>query len=80
MDRIIRWIFAAVGIALLLYASATLIDSMDRKADMESRLAALEQEAEELRCENARIAGDLSAWPTEDPAADEILGSTQPPL
>ena len=38
------------------------------------------QEAEELRCENARIAGNLSAWPTEDPAADGILGSAQPPL
>ena len=78
MDRIIRWIFAAVGIALLLYASATLIDSLDRKADMESRLAALEQEAEELRRENARFAGDLSAWPTEEPTADGILGSAPP--
>ena len=80
MDRIIRWILTAVGIVLLMYASAMLIDSMDRKADMESRLAALEREAEELQRENARIAGDLSAWSTEEPTADEILGSAQPPL
>ena len=80
MDRIIRWIFAAVGIALLLYASATLIDSLDRKADMESRLTALEQEAEELHRENARIVGEFSAWPTEAPAANEVPGPAQPPL
>ena len=79
MERIIRWILAAVGIALFLYASAMLIGSLDRKADMESRLAVLRQEAEDLRRENDRIAGELTTPGINAPAAEEIP-ETEPPL